>query len=217
MRKLLNVVISICLALFVIGSSVIITMNIKNIYYNDIDKLNIESMIDLSREDIIENYDYLIDYNLSWNAGEFKLPSLPSSPNGKIHFEEVRDIFQNVKVLTIITGIISIIGGILQIRKGQFKFLRNASILIVIMPILLAIPIAINFNACFIMFHKIMFSNDYWIFNPIIDPVINMLPEAFFMHMGVAILAIMIVGSAILQLMYHKVKKLNYSNTKIKN
>ncbi|MDY5211321.1 TIGR01906 family membrane protein [Intestinibacter sp.] len=217
MRKLLNVVISICLALFVIGSSVIITMNIKNIYYNDIDKLNIESMIDLSREDIIENYDYLIDYNLSWNAGEFELPSLPSSPNGKIHFEEVRDIFQNVKVLTIITGIISIIGGILQIRKGQFKFLRNASILIVIMPILLAIPIAINFNACFIMFHKIMFSNDYWIFNPIIDPVINMLPEAFFMHMGVAILAIMIVGSAILQLMYHKVKKLNYSNTKIKN
>ena len=217
MRKLLNVVISICLALFVIGSSVIITMNIKNIYYNDIDKLNIESLIDLSREDIIENYDYLIDYNLSWNAGEFELPSLPSSPNGKIHFEEVRDIFQNVKVLTIITGIISIIGGILQIRKGQFKFLRNASILIVIMPILLAIPIAINFNACFIMFHKIMFSNDYWIFNPIIDPVINMLPEAFFMHMGVAILAIMIVGSAILQLMYHKVKKLNYSNTKIKN
>lgn len=217
MRKLLNVVISICLALFVIGSSVIITMNIKNIYYNDIDKLNIESMIDLSREDIIENYDYLIDYNLSWNAGEFELPSLPSSPNGKIHFEEVRDIFQNVKVLTIITGIISIIGGILQIRKGQFKFLRNASILIVIMPILLAIPIAINFNACFIMFHKIMFSNDYWIFNPIIDPVINMLPEAFFMHMGVAILAIMIVGSTILQLMYHKVKKLNYSNTKIKN
>ena len=217
MRKLLNVVISICLALFVIGSSVIITMNIKNIYYNDIDKLNIESMIDLSREDIIENYDYLIDYNLSWNAGEFELPSLPSSPNGKIHFEEVRDIFQNVKVLTIITGIISIIGGILQIRKGQFKFLRNASILIVIMPILLAIPIAINFNACFIMFHKIMFSNDYWIFNPIIDPVINMLPEAFFMHMGVAILAIMIVVSAILQLMYHKVKKLNYSNTKIKN
>ena len=45
MRKLLNVVISICLALFVIGSSVIITMNIKNIYYNDIDKLNIESQL----------------------------------------------------------------------------------------------------------------------------------------------------------------------------
>ena len=109
MRKLLNVVVSICLALFVIGSSVIITMNIKSIYYNDIDKLNIESMINLSREDIIENYDYLIDYNLSWNAKEFELPSLPSSQNGKIHFEEVRDIFQNVKILTIICGVISVV------------------------------------------------------------------------------------------------------------
>ena len=195
MRKLLNVVVSICLALFVIGSSVIITMNIKSIYYNDIDKLNIESMINLSREDIIENYDYLIDYNLSWNAEEFELPSLPSSQNGKIHFEEVRDIFQNVKILTIICGVISVVGGILQIRKKDFKFLRNASILIVI-----------NFNACFIMFHKIMFSNNYWIFNPVLDPVINMLPEAFFMHMGIAILGIMVCASVILQLIYHKVK-----------
>lgn len=76
MKKFLNAILAICLALFVIGSSVIITMNIKSIYYNDIDKLNIESMSNLSREDIIENYDYLIDYNLSWKADEFELPSL---------------------------------------------------------------------------------------------------------------------------------------------
>ena len=212
MRKLLNIVLSIFLALFVIGSSVIITMNIKSIYYNDIDKLNIESMSGLSREEIIENYDYLIDYNLSWNAEEFELPSLPSSPNGKIHFEEVRDIFQGVKILTIISGIISIIGGVIYIKKREFKFLRNASILIVMMPVLLAIPIAIDFNACFIMFHKIMFSNDYWIFNPRIDPVINMLPETFFMHMGISILLIMLIVSVILQLIYRRMKKLNYGN-----
>ena len=40
MRRLLNLVVSICLALFVIGSSVIITLNIRDIYYKDIDKLN---------------------------------------------------------------------------------------------------------------------------------------------------------------------------------
>ena len=82
------------------------------------------------------------------------------------------------------------------------------------MPVLLSIPIAINFNACFIMFHKIMFSNDYWIFNPEIDPVINMLPETFFMHMGVAILAIMLICSIVLQLIYRKLKTINYDNLK---
>ena len=160
MNKLSNIVVSLCLALAMIGASVIITLNIRDIYYNDIDKLNIESMSGLSREEIIENYDYLIDYNLSSNAGEFKLPTLTSSKPGKIHFEEVRDIFQNVKLLTIICGAIAIIGGILQIRKRDFKFLRNSSILIILLPVLLAIPIAINFNACFILFHKILNFNN---------------------------------------------------------
>lgn len=212
MNKLSNIVVSLCLALAMIGASVIITLNIRDIYYNDIDKLNIESMSGLSREEIIENYDYLIDYNLSSNAGEFKLPTLTSSKPGKIHFEEVRDIFQNVKLLTIICGAIAIIGGILQIRKRDFKFLRNSSILIIILPVLLAIPIAINFNACFILFHKIMFSNDYWIFDPQLDPVINMLPEEFFMHMGITILVIMLIVSIILQLLYRLLKKINFQN-----
>lgn len=212
MNKLSNIVVSLCLALAMIGASVIITLNIRDIYYNDIDKLNIESMSGLSREEIIENYDYLIDYNLSSNAGEFKLPTLTSSKPGKIHFEEVRDIFQNVKLLTIICGAIAIIGGILQIRKRDFKFLRNSSILIILLPVLLAIPIAINFNACFILFHKIMFSNDYWIFDPQLDPVINMLPEEFFMHMGITILIIMLIVSIILQLLYRLLKKINFQN-----
>ncbi len=212
MNKLSNIVVSLCLALAMIGASVIITLNIRDIYYNDIDKLNIESMSGLSREEIIENYDYLIDYNLSSNVGEFKLPTLTSSKPGKIHFEEVRDIFQNVKLLTIICGVIAIIGGILQIRKRDFKFLRNSSILIIILPVLLAIPIAINFNACFILFHKIMFSNDYWIFDPQLDPVINMLPEEFFMHMGITILVIMLIVSIILQLLYRLLKKINFQN-----
>ena len=212
MNKLSNIVVSLCLALAMIGASVIITLNIRDIYYNDIDKLNIESMSGLSREEIIENYDYLIDYNLSSNAGEFKLPTLTSSKPGKIHFEEVRDIFQNVKLLTIICGAIAIIGGILQIRKRDFKFLRNSSILIILLPVLLAIPIAINFNACFILFHKIMFSNDYWIFDPQLDPVINMLPEEFFMHMVITILIIMLIVSIILQLLYRLLKKINFQN-----
>ena len=187
-----------------------ITMNIKDIYYRDIDKLNIEAMTTLSKQEIIEHYDYLIDYNLNSKVDEFKLPILKSSEEGKIHFEEVRDIFQIVKLLTIISGIIAIVGGILQIRKKEFKFLRNASILIIILPMLLAIPIAVDFNKCFILFHEIMFSNDYWIFNPQLDPVINILPEAFFMHMGIVILIFMLIASLALQLIYRLIKKSNY-------
>ncbi len=48
------------------------------------------------------------------------------------------------------------------------------------MPLLLTVPILLNFEKSFIIFHKLLFRNDYWIFNPDLDPVINILPEEFF-------------------------------------
>ena len=212
-----NIVLPIILMIMVISGAVTFTVFFTPLYYLDVKILDIPGQSGYSLDLISRNYDTLINYMSVFNHCELAFPDLAMSPMSKIHFEEVRDIFQNVKILTIICGVISVVGGILQIRKKDFKFLRNASILIVIMPVLLAIPIAINFNACFIMFHKIMFSNNYWIFNPVLDPVINMLPEAFFMHMGIAILGIMVCASVILQLIYHKVKKLNHGNIKIKN
>ena len=42
--------------------------------------------------------------------------------------------------------------------------------------------IASNWEAFFIGFHHVMFSNDYWLFDPLRDPVILLLPEQFFFH-----------------------------------
>ncbi|WP_442908890.1 lipoprotein intramolecular transacylase Lit, partial [Intestinibacter sp.] len=55
-------------------------------------------------------------------------------------------------------------------------------------------------------------SNDYWIFDPQLDPVINMLPEEFFMHMGITILIMMLIVSIILQLIYKLIKKINFQD-----
>ena len=44
------------------------------------------------------------------------------------------------------------------------------------------LPIVVNFEGSFVLFHKTMFNNDYWIFDPNLDPVINILPEEFFFH-----------------------------------
>ena len=103
-------------------------------------------MSNLSREDIIENYDYLIDYNLSWKADEFELPSLPSSHNGKIHFEEVRNIFQIIKKVFYLTGLISILGIILNIKDKNIKFLNITSITTILLPVIVSILLIINFN-----------------------------------------------------------------------
>ena len=51
----------------------------------------------------------------------------------------------------------------------------------------------IDFSWAFTMFHKLFFRNDYWIFDPRIDPIIIALPEELFMICGGAILILLVI------------------------
>lgn len=202
MKKFLNILFSICISVVIIVGVINFTVGFKQLYYFDIDYLNISDLSGLSKDDIKLNYDYLIDYNLNKNVSEFKLPTLKSSPEGKIHFEEVRNIFQNINKLAKVLMIVSLVGIILNAKNKNIKILKTTSITLIIMPLLLAIPVLLNFEKSFIIFHKLLFRNDYWIFSPDLDPVINMLPEEFFFHAGVMILMLILLVSILLLIMY---------------
>lgn len=207
MKKFLNVIFSICFSIFIITTAINFTVGFKQLYYYDIDKLNIPKLSNLSKEEIKLNYDYLIEYNLSKNVDEFEMPTIKSSNQGKIHFEEVRDIFQNVNKISRICLIISLIGIIIGIKNKDIKILNYTSKALIIIPLVLAIPMIINFEDTFVIFHKLMFSNDYWIFDPRLDPVINILPEEFFFHAGIMILGIVLAVSIILYTIYKFISK----------
>lgn len=207
MKRLLNMLISFALAIFIISGSVILGLKCKSLYYYDVKNLNISAMSGFTEEEIRKNYDYLIDYNLNANVEEFHLPTIKYSKEGKIHFEEVRNIFQVVKKVFYLSGIISTLGIILSIKNKNIKFLNTTSIMTILLPIITAIPLVMNFNYFFIKFHEAVFSNDYWIFDPDIDPVINILPQDIFFHIGILILAIILVVSTLLQIFYRGLNK----------
>ena len=209
MKKFLNVLFSICISIFIIVGVINFTVGFKQLYYFDIDYLNISELSGLSKDDIKLNYDYLIDYNLNKNVSEFKLPTLKSSPQGKIHFEEVRNIFQNINKLAKLLLVVSLVGIILSVKNKNIKILKTTSITLIIMPLLLTVPILLNFEKSFIIFHKLLFRNDYWIFNPDLDPVINILPEEFFFHSGMMILILILLVSIVLFVMYKLCKSLS--------
>lgn len=202
MKKFLNILFSICISIVIIVGVINFTVGFKQLYYFDIDYLNISELSGLSKDDIKLNYDYLIDYNLNKNVSEFKLPTLKSSPQGKIHFEEVRNIFQNINKLAKVLMIVSLIGIIFNAKNKNIKILKTTSITLIIMPLLLAVPVLLNFEKSFIIFHKLLFRNDYWIFSPDLDPVINILPEEFFFHAGVMILMLILLVSILLFVIY---------------
>ena len=177
MKKTMNLIFCIFFSLLIIGSSTMITVGFKQLYYFDINYLKISEQNNLTKEEIKRNYDYMIDYNLNKISGEFELPTIKSSPEGKVHFEEVKEIVQNVIKLLIVSLIITIVGIIVNLKNNNIEFLNITSKLVIILPILVAIPMLINFDETFVVFHKLMFDNDYWIFDPSKDPVINILPK----------------------------------------
>ena len=189
-----NILISLCLALFIISASVTITLNFRPLYYHDISSLKIEETSGFSKKVIRENYDALIDYNQFFYSGKLKL-TLPMSREGKIHFEEVKRIFVGIEYLCVITLILSCFLKKRKIRSRNIDFLRSASIITVLLPVIVGILCAVNWDAAFTLFHEIMFRNDYWIFDEATDPVIMILPDAFFLHCAVMIILLILIGS----------------------
>jgi len=207
MKKKLNIIFSVGFSILIIIGVIKFTVGFKELYYYDIDKLNISELSNLSEEEIRLNYDYLIDYNLSKEGADFEMPTIKSSPQGKIHFEEVRDIFQNLNKLFTICFVVSIIGLFINIKNKQIDFLNTIWKALISIPIFLALPIIINFEDSFVIFHKLMFSNDYWIFDPRIDPVITMLPEQFFFHAGLMMIVLTLISSVVIYSIYRLLRK----------
>jgi integral membrane protein (TIGR01906 family) len=178
------------------------TLLFKPLYYADIDILNIEESANLSKVELKANYDYVITYLSQNKTEEFNLPTLPSSVNGQTHFKEVKTIFDNLKVILLLTMVVSIIGIIINKRKKKFKYLLTSSLVLITIPIILLIPFVINFDKSFTTFHHIFFNNDYWLFDIELDPIITILPQEFFFHCAILILMLIITASIILRYIY---------------
>lgn len=192
--RILQTGLSLLLALFLICLSVQLTLLFKPLYYFDIQHLNITAQSNLSRARIIENYNYMINYLLNPMPQMFHLPSLPYSPHGRIHFEDVKRIFTWIDILVLVTGIAGAAGFYTNIKNKNFHFLKTTYISLILFTIIPLTAFALDFNDSFIIFHKLFFRNNYWIFNAATDPVITILPETFFFHAAMMVLGLIILA-----------------------
>lgn len=207
LTKFITIILSVCLTLFLISIAVKATLAFRQLYFYDIDHLNIAKDYGISKDEIMKNYNILIDYTQKKNIPKLYMPSFPMSVQGEIHFAEVKALFMKFNYLMYITGVISIIGIILMIKEKSYKYLKYSSALLLALPIALAIPFAINFDKSFTIFHEIFFRNNYWEFDPVKDPIINVLPQEFFFHCAVLILLLLAIFSLISYVIYKKNNK----------
>ena len=201
-----NILIGILFTLFFISISVIIILNTRSLYYNNIERFELEQYSGLDRETIIENYDALIDYCSPFYQGELKFPSLASSESGTSHFAETKVIFVSFYYIAAITGILLLFIILYKKKRHDTSYLRTSAITIIVLPCIVGIATALNFEKTFLLFHKLVFRNDDWLFDPATDPIINLLPEEFFMYCAIGIVLLVLVGSLIIDYLLRRRK-----------
>ena len=163
--------------LFLVSVSVTAVLNFRPLYYADMKSMNLAAESGYSEEVIRLNYDRLIDYNNLGGSKELVFEEMPMSEGAAIHFREVRRIFILLEALAVITGVI-LAGTILFcVRTKQIVWLKRTAILAFVIPSVLGILVLNDWEAVFIEFHRLVFSNDYWLFDPAADPIITVLPD----------------------------------------
>lgn len=191
-----QLLLAIVATLFFIGVSVVGTLAFRPLYYHDMRTLDISGQSGYSDEEIRENYDALIDYNLPFRDGVLEFPTLPQSEQGRVHFEQVKDIFDVFKYFALFGGILTVAGAVWFLRKKEYRFLKYTAICSFLLPAVLGFFVGICWEKVFILFHKLFFNNDYWMFDYRTDPVILILPDEFFMHCAILIFAGVMLGAA---------------------
>lgn len=199
-----NLLLSLICMLCIISFSVVLTLNFRPLYHLDIHLLDIPETSGFSVEECRANYDALIQYNSIFYRSELDFPTFSMSEAGRIHFVEVKRIFDAVQILLVVTLIAGAAGAWAKMRKKDYGFLKLTSILTIAIPTVLGTLIALNWENVFVTFHHIFFDNDYWIFDPATDPVITILPDAFFMHCAILILLFVVAGSVACWVVYRR-------------
>ncbi len=169
------------LFLTLISLTITATINFTPIYRFSIQRYDLVNLSGLSQEKLLENYRLLLQFlNYPWQT-ELLLPDFPMSPAGLGHFYDVKQLFllnYTVLFLTLIpTGYFLYH---LWEKQQLWRLVRPFQWGILV-PVIFLFLMLIGFNTFFVTFHQIFFSNDDWLFNPVTDPIIMVLPEQFFM------------------------------------
>ncbi|HHT97549.1 MAG TPA: TIGR01906 family membrane protein [Clostridiales bacterium] len=205
--KITDYLIGLIFSMLFVSISVIITINFRPLYYIDIKFLSIEKVSGISKFDIIQNYNALMEFLSPFYNGSLAFPTLSSSPEALQHFDEVKDIFILFYYITFALLSISIPITIYKTKKRDFQYLFASSIISIVLPIVFTSMIFINFQKAFVLFHKLFFKNDNWLFDPNLDPVINILPSEYFMHCALLIILLILLFSFISFVIYKNNKR----------
>ena len=161
-------------------------------YEREYKKYQVADSLNMTMDNIMDVTDQMMAY-LIGNKAEL---SVITDVDGEIqdffneqdrfHMEEVKDLFLGgLKIRNIMLVAVLLILILLAARKADLiKLLPRAYFVTLgitgVITVVLGGLFASDFDKYFRIFHEIFFDNDQWMFDPVTDYMIRMLPEGFF-------------------------------------
>lgn len=136
-------------------------------------------IVNLSISTVMTNYWQLLWYLIWPFQQKLQMTNFSTSPGAAEHFYECKLLFQ--LALTVFIIQLVILGYEKYKKTASVVYLSKAGALIFMILPVAVLPFAMaNFDSFFVVFHQLLFNNTNWMFNPMTDPIINILTEGFF-------------------------------------
>lgn len=162
-----------------LSSAIFLTINSIFLFRFTINA-HLTKLVGMSTNKIMVNYYQLIAYlELPW-VHRLKLDDFSFSEHGLVHMAEVKNLFMlNTIVMVFSICMVIILYRYIAKNKKWWELISGLQNSMILIP-LVVIFISLDFDHWFVLFHQAFFNNNYWIFNPVTDPIINVLTDNFF-------------------------------------
>ncbi|HFI0645716.1 TPA: TIGR01906 family membrane protein [Streptococcus suis] len=171
--------------LFILSAAVLGTIYLAWLVYPlEISFLGLEKVVYMKSSDIFYNFNILMNYLTNPFASVLDMPNFSSSADGLKHFADVKGLFHLAQVIFLISLPAIFYFWNEVVRKGYGKLYQKVFIWMALAPVMIAMMgMLIGFDSFFVLFHQLLFPGDStWLFDPLKDPVIYILPQEFFLH-----------------------------------
>ena len=171
--------------LFLLSLSILLTIYLAWVFYPmEIQWLNLANRVYLKPETIQYNFHILMNYLTNPFSQVLEMPDFRSSAAGLHHFAVVKNLFHLDQLVALVTLPCFYFFVKNIVKKGFLALYRKSILILVLLPPFIGlVGVLIGFEQFFTLFHQILFvGDDTWLFDPVKDPVILILPETFFLH-----------------------------------
>jgi len=206
MRWLLGYTAALCLVLIIISQSIIFPTFFMPFFRWQYNRLGVAETIQIEKDELMRVTTDLLDYMRGRRDLLEDVYAIVAGEERRffsdIEIRHMIDVLELYNIAFMVRNaafflMVGLILGLILIKEQVLYVLarccRQVLVGFLVLSALLVGVIAINFERAFDIFHHIFFNNDYWVLNPRVDLLINMVPLGFFIHISIFIAALLVL------------------------